>query len=80
MKEKYPVFNKSNIFLRDLQYAIMSYFEKKDVKVKYGEAEELAFEFTNYLKSTGEITQMNKNTWKVNFLTESSVIQESEIT
>lgn len=80
MKEKYPVISKSNIFLRDIQYAIISYFEKKDIKVKYSEAESLALEFTNYLESEGQLIRIDKNTWKVNFLTETPVIKESAIT
>ena len=34
MREKYKVFYKSNIFLRDLHYAIKSYYEKKGTKIK----------------------------------------------
>ena len=29
MKEKYPVYKESNIFFRDLQYAIINYYMKK---------------------------------------------------
>ena len=78
MKEKYPVISKSNMFLRDIQYAIISYFEKKDIKVNYSDAEKLAFDFTEYLELNQEITRLNKNTWKVNFFFESPVIKEIE--
>ncbi len=76
MREKYPVFHNSNIFLRDLQYAIMSYFEKKDVKVKYGPAEKIALQFAEYLEKQNDITRLDNSTWKVNFSFDSGVKEE----
>lgn len=73
MKEKYPLINTSNVFLRDLQYSIKSYFEAKDDFVKYPEAESLALAFAKYLESTNEFVKLSKNTWKVNFKTEKKV-------
>lgn len=70
MKEKYPLIYTSNVFLRDIQYSIKSYFEAKDEMIKYSEAEKLAQEFAGYLESTGEFVWLSKNTWKVNFRTE----------
>lgn len=67
MKEKYKIFLNSNIFLRDIQYAIKSFFEKKDIKISYAEAETLMQEFTKSLESSGELTKLSNNTWKVNF-------------
>ena len=73
MKEKYEVHYKSNIFLRDLLYAIKSFYEKKGKKVKYAEAEKLAFEFCNVLINNDELIPTSKNTWKVNFSLDSTV-------
>ncbi len=73
MKEKYEVHYKSNIFLRDLLYAIKSFYEKKGKKVKYPEAEKLAFEFCNALTNNDELIPTSKNTWKVNFSLDSAV-------
>lgn len=67
MKEKYHIFYNSNIFARDLQYAIKQYFEKKDIKVKYPEAEELMQRFTNYLEDKGDLVKLTNNSWRVNF-------------
>lgn len=67
MKEKFPVFFNSNIFLRDLLYSIKSYFERKDKFISYSQAEKLALEFTEYLEKSEEIKKVGKNTWKVNF-------------
>jgi hypothetical protein len=67
MKEKFPIFFNSNIFLRDLLYAIRSYFERKEKSLSYSQAEKLALEFAEYLEKENEIKKVGKNTWKVNF-------------
>ena len=66
MKEKYKIFNNSNIFLRDIQFAIKSFFEKKDIKITYGEAEKLMNELTLNMEASGELLKLSTNTWKVN--------------
>lgn len=67
MKGKYRIYTNSNIFFRDIQYAIKSYFEKKDIRIKYSQAETVAYEFINKLENSGELTKMSNNAWKVNF-------------
>ena len=73
MKERYEVHYKSNIFLRDILYAIKSFYEKKGRKLKYPLAEQLAFKFTEYLVSQSELVPIEKNIWKVNFSFNNSV-------
>jgi hypothetical protein len=67
MKERYPIFFNSNLFLRDIQYAIRTYFERKDIMISYTEAEELMKKFTSLLESEGDLVRLNYNSWKVNF-------------
>jgi hypothetical protein len=67
MKERYEVHYKSNIFLRDILYAIKNFYEKKGQKIKYPLAEELALQFTDYLVCQSELIVIDKNAWKVNF-------------
>ena len=67
MKENYTIFQHSNIFLRDIQYALISYFEIKEKPIKYGAAGKLATEFINNLVSTEELTSIDHKSWKVNF-------------
>lgn len=78
MKSKYPVIEKSNLFLRDLQYAIHNYFGLKGIKLGYSESENLAVSFASSLESFGELQKLNKNVWKVNFSTDSPVIENDE--
>jgi hypothetical protein len=74
MKEKYEVIYKSNIFLRDLLYAIKSFYEKKGITISYISAEKLALEFADQLVKSEELQPIKKNTWKVNFSLDIAVI------
>jgi hypothetical protein len=65
MKEKYPVFNNSNIFLRDIQYGIMNFFEKRSISLSYKETEELSASFIGYLEAEGTIEKLSHNTWRM---------------
>ena len=67
MKEKYPVFKESNIFFRDLQYAIGNYYMKKGKTIDYPKAEKIALEFIENLVNRGELIKISNNAWKVNF-------------
>jgi len=78
MSERYRIFTNSNIFLRDIQFAIKFYFEKKNINLKYHQAEELAKEFTAYLVEQNELVQLNKYTWKVLFSLEQPVGTETQ--
>lgn len=75
MKEKYKIFNNSNIFLRDIQYAIKSFFEKKDIKITYDESEKLMYQLTSNMETSGELLKLSSNTWKVNFSFEEPVAE-----
>jgi hypothetical protein len=75
MKEKYRVFNNSNIFLRDIQYSIKSYFDKKNRPVKIAMAEKIAWQFIESLEKGGELKKISENAWKVNFSFDKSVTE-----
>ena len=75
MKEKYRLFYNSNIFFRDIQYAVKNYYLKKDVKIKLMEAELIAQEFVKELEKSGELNRVSQNSWKVNFSPGKSVIE-----
>lgn len=65
MHEYYPLFKYSNVFLRDLQYAIISYFELKGYKIKTPEAEKLAFDFADKLCESNEFVRIDNKSWKI---------------
>ncbi|OGU55051.1 MAG: hypothetical protein A2V66_07965 [Ignavibacteria bacterium RBG_13_36_8] len=78
MKAKYPLFYNSNLFFRDMLYTIRSFFEKKNSSISYSSAEKLATEFINYLVEKGDLIKLDDNSWKVNFLIEKPVIENTE--
>lgn len=73
MKAKYPFYQNSNVFFRDIQYAIKSYFKRKNKFLKYSETEKLALAFTSHLESTKEFIKVSNNAWKVNFSLKNNV-------
>lgn len=74
MKEKYPIFFNSNIFYRDIQYAIKSFFEKRNSKINFSSLEIISKELVKHLESSGELVPLNNITWKVNFSNEKAVL------
>lgn len=67
LAERLPVFTGSNVFLRDIQYGIKFFFEKRNIKLKYPMSETLALEFTSALVDKNDLISYNHFTWKVNF-------------
>ncbi len=65
LKARFPVFHNSNIFFRDIQYGIRSYFEKKDMKISYQDAETLAIEMIKLFEANGTFVKIDKQSWKV---------------
>lgn len=65
-KEKYPVFYNSNIFLRDIQNSIISFYKSKNINLGMSESEELAKMYAGFLESRQTITKLDENTWKYN--------------
>ena len=79
MKEKYPIFYNSNIFFRDIQFAITSFFDLKEKPIDYGRAEQLTHNFIKQLEETNELQKVNNNAWRVNFKFKKP-IDETELT
>lgn len=67
LKAKFPLFHNSNLFFRDLQYGIRSFFEKKDIFVSYQDAEKLANEMANHFEAKEIFIKVNHQGWKINF-------------
>ncbi|MBZ0178141.1 MAG: hypothetical protein K8F36_02535 [Melioribacteraceae bacterium] len=72
MNERYPIFWNSNIFFRDVQYAVRDYFKIKEIKLSYTEAEKIASLFIDHLVTQGKLLKIDFQTWKVNFHLNSS--------
>ena len=79
MSERYKIFTHSNLFLRDIQFAIKFYFERKNIFLKYPEAEKLAFQFTNFLVEQKDLSIIDDRTWKVIFTVDLPVVESEEL-
>ena len=68
MKENgFPIFHRSNIFLRDIQYGIRDYFratEKVDVGSR--DADRLAAELIQSLEAKGQLLKQSDMRWLLN--------------
>ena len=78
MNEKYPIFYNSNIFFRDIQFAITSFFSLKEKPVNYARAEQLTYNFIKQLEENNELQKVSKNAWRVNFHLENEIENEEE--
>jgi hypothetical protein len=66
-KSRYPVIHNSNIFIRDLQYAIFHYFELKGIKLRFKHCEQLSNEFIKLCEEKDVFRKINKIGWKLNY-------------
>ncbi len=64
MSKSFPVKYKSNIFLRDVQFAIKKYFEPRKIKLSYTETENMAIELMRHLVEKGEAEQLTNKSWE----------------
>ena len=65
-KSIFPVFHKSNVFFRDLQYAIQRYLELKGMNITYANSEKLALGFSAALENEKIFKKINGTTWTLN--------------
>jgi len=66
LKARFPLFHNSNFFFRDFQYGIKSFFEKKNMKISYPDAEQLAIKMSALFESDGLFVRVNDQAWKIN--------------
>ncbi|CUT00141.1 hypothetical protein JGI23_00794 [Candidatus Chrysopegis kryptomonas] len=70
MKQRYPLYHLSNVFVRDIEYAIIDYFLNKGRKISFSEAEYLAQKFSEFMVEKG-IFKTVKNeynrVWTLNY-------------
>lgn len=67
LKSRYPLFHKSNVFYRDIQYGIKYYLENKDIKLTYSESEYIANKFIEYLITQNILKKISDNIYLLNY-------------
>ncbi len=67
LKTQYPLYHLSNIFFRDVQYGIQTFFERRGDKVGYQDAEKAARAFVEKLVSEKIFTPIDRQSWVLNY-------------
>ncbi len=67
LKSRYLVFHASNIFFRDIHYAVMGFLQERRTRCSYAEAETLARAVVRELESRGILRSIDSRTWMVNY-------------
>ncbi len=65
-RERYPVYHKSVMFFRDLQYGLWRYLAESQTKVPYARIEKLAHDVVDTLKQRGILEQVDPQTFELN--------------
>lgn len=79
MKEKYPVYYNSNIFVRDIQYGIKNFLEKKGMKITYRQMEELSAKIIERFEKKSILRKLSDKSWLFIYKTEPVNGNESEV-
>ncbi|PJA98575.1 MAG: hypothetical protein CO128_06700 [Ignavibacteriales bacterium CG_4_9_14_3_um_filter_30_11] len=66
IKARYPLFHKSNFFIRDFQFGIQKYLEKKEIYISSLEANSIAKELGIFLEGKDIFQKINNRTWRIN--------------
>lgn len=67
LKARYPLYHKSNVFFRDIQFGIKHYLENREIKLTYTESEILAREFIKHLQSKGILSKLSDQIFLLNY-------------
>ena len=67
LKSRFPLFDQSNVFFRDIQYGIQLFLERKGIRAGYPESERIAKEFVSALEREGVFVAMDRQSWKLNY-------------
>ena len=67
LKTRFPLYDKSNIFFRDIQYGIRLFLERKGIRAGYPEAEQIAREFALLLEREGVFVPIDRQSWALHY-------------
>ncbi|MCA0388563.1 MAG: hypothetical protein LCH52_08710 [Bacteroidetes bacterium] len=73
-KFRFPVFHKSNVFYRDLEYSIKYYLNSRNIELSNKLLIQTTKEFIKHLEGNGILVYMSPLTWMLNYPEFSTVI------
>jgi hypothetical protein len=65
LRSRFPFFHNSNFFLRDLEYGIKSFFEKKNIKLSSSDTEQLGKYMSKHYEQKGYFKNIGENVWTI---------------
>ncbi len=66
-KHRFPVFHKSNVFYRDIQYSVKYYLESRNVKLNSGDLIKVTEGFIKFFETNQIFLFMSPKTWMINY-------------
>ena len=67
LKSRYPLYNASNLFLRDVQFGLIEYFREKGMRLTNRDAEKVARGYLDHLKKNRIVSQIDQQTWALHY-------------
>lgn len=67
LKSRYPLFHKSNVFFRDIQFGLKHFLENRNIYITYTESEQLAQQFIQHLESNSILKKISENIYLLNY-------------
>ena len=67
LKSRFPLYDKSNVFFRDIQYGIQVFLGRKGIKAGYPESERIAREFVSLLEREGVFVAIDSQSWALHY-------------
>jgi hypothetical protein len=67
LKSHYPMFHNSNVFIRDIQFGLILYFQQKGQRLRPRDAESVARGFMEHLGRSNIVRPIDQQTWMLNY-------------
>ncbi len=67
VKSKFALYHNSNVFFRDLHYAVMAYLAQHGIRLRYGAAEQVTREVGAALEARGVLKKIDGQSWLLNY-------------
>jgi hypothetical protein len=67
LKSRFPLFDASNVFFRDIQYGVQGMLEGRGVRVSYAEAERIAKALIEKLEKEKILAPIDHQTWVLRY-------------
>jgi hypothetical protein len=67
LKSRFPLYHRSNVFFRDVQYGVRSMLEARGIGVSYPEAERIAQALIEKLEKEKILVRLDHQTWVLRY-------------